>query len=133
MMFKRFLVASLFTVSLLAIPASAGAVDVIGKNCTGRAANSSICVDNNPAADAENPIFGPKGIITTIINLLSVITGIVAVIIIILAGLKYISSGSNPQDVTQARERILYAFVGLIIAALAQVLVRFIIGKVGFI
>ncbi len=133
-MLKRYLLlVSLLAIPLLTIPASVSAVDVIGKNCTGRTASSSICVDNNPAADAENPIFGPKGILTTVINLLSVITGIVAVIIIILAGLKYISSGSNPQDVTQARERILYAFVGLIIAALAQVLVRFIIGKVGFI
>ncbi len=87
-------------------------------------------IGGNSQADDSNPLFGPEGIMTKIINILSLIVGIVAVIGIMTAGLRFITSGSNPQQVTVAREMVLYAIVALLVAALAQVLVRFVIGKV---
>ncbi|MGI9027279.1 MAG: hypothetical protein ACR2FM_00310 [Candidatus Saccharimonadales bacterium] len=121
---------------LLTAPATVWAVDVFKPCDTSKAANKgAVCEDKRTTEDAKgdtnNPLFGSKGILTQIINILSIIIGIVAIIIIILAGLKFVTSGSNPQDITQARERVIYAAVGLMVAALAQVLVRFIIGKVG--
>lgn len=91
----------------------------------------SVCKDKDAGSGANNPIFGPDGIITSLINILSLITAIAAIIIIILAGLRYITSSTNPQDVSNARERIIYALVGLGVASLAQALVRFILGKTG--
>lgn len=64
-------------------------------------------------------------LVRTVINLLSAIVGIVAVIMIIVGGLRYITSGGNDANVTSAKNTILYAIIGLIIVALAQVLVRF--------
>jgi hypothetical protein len=61
---------------------------------------------------------------------LSAIVGIVAVIMIIVGGLRYITSGGNDTSVTGAKNTILYAIIGLIIVALAQVLVRFTLSKV---
>lgn len=72
----------------------------------------------------QNPLFGRDGIITFIVNLLSGIAGIIAVIVIILGGLKFVTSGSNPQDVSNAREMIIYAAIGLVIAISAQLIVR---------
>lgn len=69
-------------------------------------------------------------IIKTIINLLSVIVGVVAVVMIIVGGLRYITSGGSDTSVTSAKNTILYAIIGLIIVALAQVLVRFVLSKV---
>lgn len=71
-----------------------------------------------------------NNIVRTIINLLSVIVGVVAVIMIIIGGLRYITSGSSDTGVTSAKNTILYAIIGLIIVALAQVMVRFILSKV---
>jgi TRAP-type C4-dicarboxylate transport system permease small subunit len=71
-----------------------------------------------------------NNIIHTIINLLSVVVGVVAVIMIIIGGLRYITSGGSDTSVTGAKNTILYAIIGLIIVALAQVMVRFILSKV---
>lgn len=71
-----------------------------------------------------------NNLIHTIINLLSVVVGVVAVIMIIIGGLRYITSGGSDTSVTSAKNTILYAIIGLIIVALAQVLVRFVLSKV---
>jgi hypothetical protein len=71
-----------------------------------------------------------NNLIRTIVNLLSAIVGIVAVIMIIFGGLRYITSGGNDSSVSGAKNTILYAIIGLIIVALAQVLVRFTLNKV---
>lgn len=136
-MIKRFLIlAALLLVPAVAVPVSSvGAVDVLEpgvcEKYKGKAANEkpAVCQDNDTGN--ENPLFGPKGILTSVLNVLSAIVGVVAVIVIILAGLKFITSGSNPQDVTNAREQIIYACVALVIAAMAQALVRFILGRIG--
>jgi type IV secretion system pilin len=67
--------------------------------------------------------------IENIVNVLSVIVGIVAVVMIIIGGFRYITSGGDSGNVAGAKNTILYAIVGLIIVALAQVIVRFVLSK----
>jgi len=69
-------------------------------------------------------------IIKTVINLFSLVVGVVSVIMIIYGGLRYITSGGNDTSVTGAKNTILYAIIGLVIVALAQVMVRFVLSKV---
>ena len=129
-MLKRVLATLAILLAPLLFMPSVLAVDVTTGVCDNpRAKGSAVCEDTD--VGNNNPIFGPNGILTLIINILSIVVGIVAVIMIILAGLKFVSSGSNPQEVANARERLIYAVVGLIIASLAQVLVRFVINKAG--
>jgi hypothetical protein len=71
-----------------------------------------------------------EGIIKTVINLLSLIVGVVAVIMIIIGGLKYITSAGDAGKVSSAKNTLLYAIIGLVIVALAQVIVRFVLNKV---
>jgi hypothetical protein len=68
--------------------------------------------------------------ISFIVNLLTIIVGIVAVIIIIVNGLKFITSNGDSNSISSARQGIIYALVGLVIAALAQVIVRFVLSQV---
>lgn len=70
-----------------------------------------------------------NAIIKLIVNIFSVIVGVVAVIMIIVGGLKYITSGGDSGNVTGAKNTILYAVVGLIVVALAQFIVRFVLDK----
>ncbi len=69
-------------------------------------------------------------VITLVINMFSLIVGVVAVIMIILGGLKYITSGGESGNITGAKNTILYAIIGLIIVALSQFIVKFVLGKV---
>ena len=66
-------------------------------------------------------------ILTDIINIFSIIVGVVAVIMIIFGGFKYITSAGNQENIKTAKTTIIYALVGLIIVALAQVIVRFVL------
>ena len=56
--------------------------------------------------------------------------GIVAVVMIIIGGLRYITSGGNDTNVASAKNTLLYAIIGLIIVSLAQLIVRFVLNKV---
>ncbi|MBX4188669.1 pilin [Candidatus Saccharibacteria bacterium] len=72
---------------------------------------------------------GLQGTVKTVINVLSVVVGIAAVVMIIIAGFRYITSGGKQESVTGAKNTILYAVVGLVIVALAQVIVRFVLTR----
>ncbi len=68
-------------------------------------------------------------IIRLVINIISVVVGVVAVIMIVFGGLKYITSGGESSNVSSAKNTILYAIIGLVIVALAQFIVRFVLDK----
>lgn len=72
---------------------------------------------------------GVQKTITNVVNLFSLIVGIVAVIMIIVAGLMFITAGGDSGKVANARNTILYAAVGLVVVALAQTIVRFVLNK----
>lgn len=69
-------------------------------------------------------------VIQTIINILSIITGVVAVIMIIIGGLRYVTSAGDSNNLSSAKNTILYAIIGLVVVAMAQVIVRFVISKI---
>lgn len=70
-----------------------------------------------------------NSLVHTIVNILSAVVGIVAVIMIIVGGFRYITSGGNDTSVTAAKNTILYAIIGLVVVALAQIIVRFTLSK----
>lgn len=71
-----------------------------------------------------------NAMITNVINIFSIIVGVVSVIMIIIGGLKYITSGGDSGNVTGAKNTILYAIIGLVIVALSQIIVKFVLAKV---
>lgn len=79
--------------------------------------------------DTTDPDEQINSIIETVINLFSLVVGVISVIMIIIGGLKYITSGGDSGNVTGAKNTILYAVVGLVIVALAQVIVRFVLNE----
>ena len=87
--------------------------------------NKTVCDPTNDTA-ANDRI---NNIIKTVINLFSLVVGLVSVITIIVGGLKYITSGGDSNNVTSAKNTILYALVGLVVVALAQFIVRFVLTK----
>lgn len=78
-------------------------------------------------ADQVADLFGSTGIITTVTNILLFIVGAIAVVMVIVGGFRYVVSGGNTANITTAKNTILYAVVGLIVAILAYALVNFVI------
>lgn len=80
------------------------------------------------AAGNCNATSVPK-LASAIVNILSIVVGIVAVIMVIYGGFRYITSGGDAGRVASAKTTLIYAVVGLIIAALAQFIVHYVLNK----
>ena len=65
-----------------------------------------------------------------IVNILSIVVGVVAVIMIIYGGFRYITSGGESGSVSGAKNTLIYAIVGLVIVALAQFIVHFVLDNI---
>jgi uncharacterized membrane protein len=97
-------------------------------------AGSNITITANPSNDACEDINKDgaetaNNLVATIINIISVVVGIVAVIMIIYAGFRYVTSGGRDDSVKGAKNTILYAIIGLVVVALAQIIVHFVLNK----
>lgn len=102
------------------------------KSCDKVGGEATVCKDAKKKQDSkDNSIYGPNGIITKIVNILAVIIGVTAVIIIIVAGIQYMLSTGDATKVNNAKNTILYAVVGLVVALLARTIVLFIIDGLG--
>lgn len=80
--------------------------------------------------DQKDKLFGTGGVFTTIVNVLLFIIGAVSVIMIIFGGFRYVTSGGDSGGVTSAKNTILYAVVGLVVALLAYAIVNFVLTDV---
>ena len=115
-LFASFVTAS-FTLSLLSI-AQAAAVGTVSDG-----ANAA------RATDQPATLFGDAGVFSQISSVLLFIVGAIAVIMIVIGGLRYVISGGDAAQVQSAKNTILYALVGIIIAILAYAAVNFVIGS----
>lgn len=68
--------------------------------------------------------------IETILQIVFVTMGAVSVLIIAIAGLQYVMSGGDPQKTGRAKDTILYAVIGLVVAISAFAIVTFVIGRI---
>lgn len=64
---------------------------------------------------------------STVVKLFSLIVGIISVIMIIFAGFRYITSGGDSGKVGNAKNTLVYAIIGLVIVALAQLIVHYVL------
>ncbi|HUD06031.1 MAG TPA: pilin [Candidatus Saccharimonadales bacterium] len=142
---KKFLVAtfSLVTIfSLSAAPALVHASSTVNTTVTSGLCNG---VDNttqgsslnlgaasSTANDCTNDVGAGSTIgtlLTNIIDVMSILIGVVCVIMIIVGGFKYVTSGGESSNISGAKNTIVYALVGLVIVALAQVIVHFVLSR----
>ena len=72
---------------------------------------------------------GVKSVATNVVNILSIVVGVVAIIMIIIGGFRYITSGGESGNVSGAKNTLLFAIVGLVIVALAQIIVHWVLGS----
>ena len=72
-------------------------------------------------------LFGDAGVFRQVTNTILYIVGIIAVIMLIVGGIRYVVSGGDSKKVTDAKNTVLYAIIGLVICFLAFAIVNFVI------
>ena len=85
-------------------------------------ATNKINTINNESTDLQ-------GNVQTILNAIIGVLGIIAVVIIIIGGVKYMTSSGDSGKVKTAKDTILYGVIGLVICVLAFAIVNFVIGN----
>jgi hypothetical protein len=80
-------------------------------------------------ADQVAALFGASGIFTTLSNGMLFLVGAISVIMVVIGGFRYVVSGGNTANVAAAKNTILYAVVGLVVAMLAYAIINFVIGS----
>lgn len=126
---KRVIIAAmaLLSISVLSVvvlsdhTAFAAAKDEV---CKGIAASSSSGVCSDSSRLTINTV------LKTVVNVLSAVAAIMAVIMLVIAGFKYITSEGDSGKVNSARSTLTYALVGILVVALSQSLVRFVLDRV---
>ena len=115
-----------FSVAALTSPALVSAADIQDSLCSG-ADQIQLGGGSNCATATAGSEDNLNNLITNIVNIFSVVVGIIAVIMIIYGGFRYITSGGDSNHVGSAKNTIIYAIIGLVIVALAQIIVRFVL------
>ncbi len=108
----------------VATPAYAALDLQSGANSAQGSGQSSCLFGTESGCDGSTtPIF------KTITNVLLFIIGAVSVIMLILGGIRYTISQGDSSAITSAKNTILYAIIGIIVAILAFAAVNFVIGS----
>jgi hypothetical protein len=109
------------------MPANASAAGttggVLSDACSGDAASTALCKQSGQ----DNF----KKYVGIIVNTLLFVLAAVSVIVIIIAGITYTTSGGDAALVTKAKNTLLYAVVGLVVAIMAYAIVNYVIHAFG--
>lgn len=77
--------------------------------------------------DSASSLFGgDDGVFQTITNIMLFLIGAISVIMLIVGGIMYVLSGGEQSKVTSAKNTILYAIIGIVVAFLAYAAVGFV-------
>jgi hypothetical protein len=111
------------------------AISAINPQPTSAQANLA-CDGLSPTTAGGNcntsPATEPKvgSVLANVLNIISVVAGIIAVVMIIISGVKFITSQGDAGKVASARSTVIYAVIGLVIVVISQALVFFIVDRV---
>lgn len=99
------------------------------------AANADECTTITGCVSNVTPPNAATGSLTdnikNIINVMLLIIGIVAVIMLIVGGFRYVLSNGNEKAVSGAKDTILYAVIGIVVALLSFAIVNFVLARFG--
>ena len=116
------MMAGVLMVPLTIVTPDASAACVAGsspKDCIKSGSNVKTGGGDTPLSDQ----------IKTVVNILLFILGAIAVIMIVVGGIRYTISNGESGAITGAKNTILYAVIGLIVAMLAYSIVNFVVGR----
>lgn len=139
-----FLIVSLFVFALVPLIANAApanecklragvtateATDLLGYPSAGHGAGAGLSLSGEDAGD--NALICTYGLIKFVTNLLFVIVLVIATLFIALAAFYFLTAGAKPDKVEKARNFLIFAIVGLVVASVAKVVPAIVRGFIG--
>lgn len=114
--------------SIIALFVAAGVGMVSAPTYVAACSSAADCVqDGVDDAGGTGSKVSLGNLIKTVVNVLLYILGAIAVIMIVIGGIKYTTSNGDSSAVTSAKNTIMYAVIGLVIAMMAYAIVNFVI------
>ncbi len=95
----------------------------------------AVCEGAGLAAGSSTGCTAPEGtssvndIVRKGLNLFSAVIGVIAVVMIMVGGIQYIISQGDPGKTATAKNTLLYAAIGLVVVALSQIFVQFVLKR----
>lgn len=142
MMKRIILMLSFLAVLLLPAGLTYGFDPLSGPCSQSGAQNTAICQQNTTQQTSKNnnnPVAGPNGVLQSVTNVMATLTGIVAVVMIVISGFQFVTAGGsiagqragdNPSKARKARSTLIAAVIGLIIVALSWTIITFVVQKI---
>ena len=128
MMIKKIFAVLGLAFLLTVVPAGVASASVFDGSkdavCSGIALEEGKTCDQVTAGKKD-----PAETVKVALNIFTAIIGIIAVVVMMIAGVKYVTSQGESNQVNSAKNTILYAAIGLVVAMLAQVIVRFVLAR----
>lgn len=121
---KRLTLALLFGVSLALAPGA-----ILAKTA-GEAVHSQAACAKDPALCDSQSIFAPGGLLNDVALALIFLVGAVSTLYVIIGGLKYALSAGDPGSIKSAKDTILYALIGLVVALMSYAIIEFVVFRV---
>lgn len=88
------------------------------------------CKDDTNAAICQTKTGLISGILKSVINTMIFLAGSIAVIMVVVGGIRYITSDGDPGAATKAKNTIIYALVGVVVAVASYSIVNFVIDRI---
>ena len=85
--------------------------------------------DPNNNCNSPSSTKAVDNIFQSVLKILSLIVGLLAIVMIIVAGFKYVTANGDSNATASAKNTLLYALAGLLVAAFAQVIARFVLSR----
>ena len=124
---KKIILISSILFSIILSPIAFAEGGTNGTNGSGGTFNACKHVVSGKTAVCSGDSKNATNIAKNIISILLWVVGIAAVIVIIYAGITFVTAAGNPSKISQAKTMLIYAVVGLAVAILAYVIVNFVI------
>jgi ABC-type Fe3+ transport system permease subunit len=124
---KQKLLTAVTTLLLVLLPGGALTMTASAACASGNNAASQVLsgIDQTPNPDCTGS--GVNNAVTAATNILSFIVGVAAIIMILVSAFRYITSGNDSNRVGAAKNTLIYAIIGLVIAGICQALVHFVL------
>lgn len=127
--FQQYLVAFALVIGIgvmASLPAQPAAAINIFNNGTCDGANKSNPVCQASKKDTSNKA---QSMARTVINTILYVLGILSVVMIVFAGVRYTISAGDASKVKAAKDTLMYAIIGLVVALLAFSIVNFVLTR----
>jgi hypothetical protein len=99
-----------------------------------------ICNDKNGSGEnksavcngqtSSDPLVGSNGILVDATHIVALAAGVIAILIIMISGLRYITSNGDANSVKGAKDAIIYASIGIVVIIVAQSLIAFVLDRI---